>query len=152
VNIGGLSKLPTDVADFVSQSDAWLNEQVKAHPTDDYWQQVGLWRAQITGIAKGFAAACQGAECQVQPYHIFNVNVGATIGTVAAKFNVLNNDPDYHPSLLNKDDGKCTGFVKLVGDKYSELYVGQDTWTSFNSMTRVRVIARVLCVCPQLTA
>ena len=123
---------------FLAQSNAWLEEQIKKNPGSDYWQQVAAWRQQVDAITAGFFHACTGIECSMAPDFVFNINVGATIGSLGAKFDVLEQDPDYNPSLLVKDDGKCTGFVKLLPGN-SELYTGQDTWTSFNSMTRVGV-------------
>lgn len=138
MNSGANMSLPGSVQDFVDRSNSWLSAQIAANSADDYWQQVELWRAQVLSIQAGLFAGCKGEACTLVKDVVWNINIGATIGTLAAKFDVVAEDTDYHPSLLGGEQGRCSGFVRLT-EGSGELFIGQDTWTSFNSMLRVPV-------------
>jgi hypothetical protein len=46
----------------VDQQDAWLRQQVAAHPGEAYWQVQGLLLAQLDGLYDGYNAAMAAAE------------------------------------------------------------------------------------------
>lgn len=46
----------------IAQQEVWLNKQVAAHPSDPFWQVVGLLQAQLDGLYEGYAAAIAAAR------------------------------------------------------------------------------------------
>lgn len=44
----------------------WLTQQVAAHPSDPFWQVVGLLQAQLDGLYEGYAAAITAAQAAGQ--------------------------------------------------------------------------------------
>lgn len=50
----------------IAQQEVWLAQQVAAHPTDPFWQVVGLLQAQLDGLYAGYAAAIAAAQAAGQ--------------------------------------------------------------------------------------
>jgi hypothetical protein len=50
----------------ITQQEEWLNKQVAAHPSDPFWQVVGLLQAQLDGLYEGYAAAVSAARAAGQ--------------------------------------------------------------------------------------
>lgn len=50
----------------IAQQEAWLLQQVAAHPADPFWQVVGLLQAQLDGLYEGYAAAIKAARAAGQ--------------------------------------------------------------------------------------
>lgn len=50
----------------ITQQEEWLNNQVSAHPSDPFWQVVGLLQAQLDGLYQGYTAAIAAARAAGQ--------------------------------------------------------------------------------------
>jgi hypothetical protein len=50
----------------IAQQEVWLTQQVAAHPSDPFWQVVGLLQAQLDGLYEGYAAAITAAQAAGQ--------------------------------------------------------------------------------------
>lgn len=56
----------------VAKQEEWLNKQVAAHPSDPFWQVVGLLQAQLDGLYEGYAAAIEAARAAGQEVELLS--------------------------------------------------------------------------------
>jgi hypothetical protein len=54
----------------IAEQEAWLNQQVAAHPSDSFWQVVGLLQSQLDGLYEGYAAAIAAAQAAGQQVEV----------------------------------------------------------------------------------
>jgi hypothetical protein len=56
----------------VAKQEEWLNKQVAAHPSDPFWQVVGLLQAQLDGLYDGYAAGIAAARAAGQEVELLS--------------------------------------------------------------------------------
>eukprot|EP00050_Salpingoeca_kvevrii_P007624 m.297426 g.297426 ORF g.297426 m.297426 type:complete len:604 (+) comp13608_c0_seq1:73-1884(+) len=140
----------TKLADFLSQNNAWMAQQIATNSTSPYWYQLQLVLQQLHGMRAGYLGTPTGAKHSLSLDELLLLNLGGDMEDLAAVFGD-NNDLARAPAqrwraehgdklgetpLLTFGPGHCSALIKLL-DQSKDLFVSQVTWSSFNSMTRI---------------
>lgn len=129
--------LPPQVAEYVKESNSWLAQQIDddSNAHSDYWEQVSLALRQFDGLVEGYshtAPASEGLSRTALQEMSFGGDFGTLAGALTGEFN---GTPGPNEAGMG-EPSHCSALVKLT-EGNGELFVAQDTWTSFNTMLRI---------------
>lgn len=124
-------KAPLDplILAFINAQQKWLQQQIAANPTSDYWIQVALLEEQLRGIVEGYNKAVPASQA-LTALQIRLLNLGAEIGDIQA--GVV---PGGEHHEQDDEFSHCSALLKWLPDR-SDIIISQVTWSSFESMLR----------------
>ncbi|EGG24025.1 hypothetical protein DFA_06163 [Cavenderia fasciculata] len=132
-------EFPASVWNYVIANYEWTVAQVKANPSDTYWQQVNNSLLQLNGLVAGYNSAADDDK-QFTFMDFVMVNLIGDIGDIVAAVNGTNTE--FAP--MSRTDvekymattGRCSALVKVTPD-FSDLFVAHTTWGSYYNMLRI---------------
>ena len=141
----GVDPPSANLTAFLDANDAWLDEQLAGAPEGDaYWGAIAFVRAQLDGLAAGYAlgrAALAAAPPPLTRRQLLMLNLQGDLTDVLKAV-----DPASRPDARAMSDGAlrrytrqsthCSALVKLAAD-FSELYVGHNMWWGWYVMLPV---------------
>jgi hypothetical protein len=125
------------LAQFLQENTAFMSKMINestslpaGNPGRAYWYHVNLILAQLNGIYQGYQDARHN-KGNVTADMILFINLSGDMEDLATVFGVEN-------ELENAffENGHCSALLRLLEDN-SDVYIGQSTWSSLNSMLRV---------------
>ena len=140
-NVFGTQTFSEPLRAFLKDNLEWMNEQVAAFPTDEYWQHVGLSIVHWRGVYAGYNATAPPEEA-LDEEAFFRGTLQGDLSDLCSVFpNCLAGGApsDSHPPWRG-GASHCSALVKpvrLANGSYSDLFAGHTTWAGFESMTRV---------------
>ncbi|KAK7087515.1 putative phospholipase B-like 2 [Littorina saxatilis] len=127
------SKFCSRLSNFLGENLKWMKDQIQEDKTlthfSPFWHQVELFLYQAAGLSDAVNGISRAPHTDVDPMGFFLFQVDGDIEDLES---VLGDSKIHRPL----GSGSCSALVKLLpGNK--DLYVAQDTWTTFQSMLRI---------------
>ena len=131
--------------DFIKLNDQWIESMLsisKGSTAADiaYWHHVDLINTQMKALHAGYT---EQAKAESLPPLIFEailyMNMGDELGDFAGFKPGVGFErrlPEFGDLQPFQDAGKCSALIKLLEDG-SDIFIAQETWTSFGSMLRM---------------
>jgi hypothetical protein len=129
--------LPASVWNWLDSNNAFMLQQIKANPTDPYWQHVYLILTQMKGLLDGYNAYAD-AKHQMTYNQFLLINMDGDMDDLMAAMNASSVDWSNDMSVIHHYiyNSHCSVLVK-VADDLSELYAGHTTWSGYEEMIRI---------------
>uniref|UniRef100_A0A4Q8K3A3 Phospholipase B-like n=2 Tax=Liphistius sp. SGP-2016 TaxID=1905180 RepID=A0A4Q8K3A3_9ARAC len=93
-----------------------------------YWHQVALVLEQLSGLEDGYKNISGSPRTQIDVMDLMLLNIFGDLEDLEA---ILNRTVTRHPL----GSGSCSALIKVLPNN-KDLYVAQDTWSSYNTMLR----------------
>jgi len=127
----GKQDLCDRINQWLQENLLWVNQKASYHAASkEYWHQVSLFLAQMSGIAEGYEAADKGKN----PITVKDILIMNVFGDLEDLESALG-DADQMPSRV-QGLGRCSALIRLLPD-HSDLLAAHDTWNSYQSMIRL---------------
>ena len=127
-----MMNLPRDEP-FPAKWEAWMEENLKFtrdsvanNSNDKYWESIGAFLSQFDGLVEGYNLAASDNEKLRKMDLLFIQAVG----------DVYDLETVWDGNYNELHHLECSGLVALT-ENYSELFFGQDAWSSFQKMHQV---------------
>lgn len=150
-NSSTVAPLTPDMTKLIQAQWRWMASQVKAHPSDKYWQRVDTVMQQYDGIVAGYRSKAPSheslSELQMMAYFLqFEIGDYAQAASQLplVTFDAAGRRHATRPHVaLETTHGRrnlmgehCSVLIKPSGDK-RKLLAGHVTWSAMNVMLRV---------------
>ncbi|XP_075220478.1 putative phospholipase B-like 1 [Lycorma delicatula] len=120
------------IKDFIKENTVWVEEMITININEsEYWWQVNLVYQQLKGFAAGYNYCKKPNEPEISYEDILFMNMRGDMYDLVDKFRPAGSIPS---KIF--DEGHCSAIIKLL-PKNTDLYVAHNTWTRYNTMTRV---------------
>jgi hypothetical protein len=114
---------------YMDDNTQWVNDQVKANPSSDYWKLVGLSYRQLQGMYDGYVnATIQAQHTPVSWDMYYSMSLEGDFDDLCSVFKCDG------MAATRARKGHCSVLIKITAD---DLFMGHTTWTGFESMTRI---------------
>lgn len=136
----GREALCARIQQFLDRNLNWVQQMVQKHAAKDvYWHQVQLFYAQQMAILDGYNQSRQNDPSlpELTQHDILILNVQGDLEDLVTAL-AASDAPGLqqeHGRVLGS--GSCSALIKLVPSA-NELFVSHDTWSSYETMTRVQ--------------
>lgn len=125
---------------YISNQTQWMDNQIKANPSDRFWQQVAMVLEQYRGLMDGYNSAAP-SDKQLESFAFFILNGCGDLFDLLPKYQTQS-FPDFMSmtkeefDLYQSENGHCSALVKLTGD-YSELFMSHSSWFQYQVTNRI---------------
>ncbi|EGD77775.1 hypothetical protein PTSG_12806 [Salpingoeca rosetta] len=133
------TKLNKNLTDFINTNQAFMLDKIKAakslDPSSDeaiYWRHVDIVNAQLLGVCEGYHSTATGADHPMPCLDFLRLNLDGDMEDLEG---VYGEQPRTREEMA-LSASHCSALIKLLPGN-TDLYIAQDTWSSFNSMTRI---------------
>ncbi|XP_052256063.1 putative phospholipase B-like 2 isoform X2 [Dreissena polymorpha] len=112
------------LGNFLQQNLEWMQDQIKSQDSD-YWKMVELFLIQVRGLTDGYFNHPTMPSTDIDPFGLYVLSMG--------------DDMEDIPNAMKPKvtgSGSCSALIKLLPG-YKDLYVSQDTWSTYQSMLRM---------------
>ena len=150
--------VPEKIRDFVSANMEWMVANVRANPSDSYWQTIGYLLAQLHGLADGYESARgadNGQSLTVEDMLMLvmvDTDMDDVVTAVVAEGHFINQHflhrrhqrrhrrfdpfPEYFEVSDRRHHGHCSALVQMAPDM-KDLWVAHATWDEYRGMLRI---------------
>jgi hypothetical protein len=141
----GVTDVPADSAEFLSQNIKWVQSQVSANTQDPYWVRIGYTLRMLEGIVDGYNAATDSAR-HLNLMKVWFLNSDGDMEEIADLKSWKARDGSVMwrrssnkrglPTTPQPTSSHCSVLVKVTND-FSNLFLGHTTWEDFVEMLRI---------------
>ncbi|XP_072839771.2 putative phospholipase B-like 2 [Pogona vitticeps] len=131
----GPFKFQTDycqkLKNYIETNLAWMEQQMEAGESSEYWYQVRLALLQLKGLEDGYngQVSFPVGKFAIAPFGFLLFQLGGDLEDLESAFNKSGN----HRVL---GSGSCSALIKLLPGN-QDLLVSHDTWNGYQSMLRI---------------
>lgn len=138
-NTGAAAVPSQKLSDFLSENDKFMAQSISAaqslpngDPLKQYWYHVNLVLLQLQGICAGYNASDYGKAHLMPCQNVLAINLDGDMEDLSS---ALDNPNPYSDDRFFKAT-HCSALIKVLQNN-SDVFISQDTWSSFNSMMRI---------------
>ncbi|XP_067010461.2 putative phospholipase B-like 2 [Anabrus simplex] len=138
----GRIKLCNKIQEYLDTNERWVKEMIANYSsTEPYWHQVKLFYKQLEGVVDGYNYGWKNTSMMLTANNFLWLNVQGDLEDLTTAMNRTDNSTCELSHILESGpvlgSGSCSALIKLLPNN-SDLYVGHDTWSSYQSMLRVQ--------------
>jgi hypothetical protein len=135
--------VPQSVYTWMTNQNAWVDQQIEENPSSPYWQQVSYTYTQVQGMFDGYTLGSDPVTEPLTLDDLMVLNLLGEVGDIQAA-----TDPVYRESIdvLKMHDLKkvkatmaknshCSALIRLSPDG-QDLFSAHTTWTGYANMLR----------------
>jgi hypothetical protein len=132
-NFGGSIPYSATLLQYLKDNLNWIQSQIKANPTSNYWYHVNLLYQQQMGGFAGYSYAAKNNQ-QFDFFVYYAANLQGDLLDLCPALGCIDLDgTEFHE---RRSDGHCSVLIKPLSN-WTDIYMGHTTWAGFNSMTRI---------------
>eukprot|EP00823_Brevimastigomonas_motovehiculus_P004443 TRINITY_DN2946_c0_g1_i1.p1 TRINITY_DN2946_c0_g1~~TRINITY_DN2946_c0_g1_i1.p1 ORF type:complete len:565 (-),score=95.56 TRINITY_DN2946_c0_g1_i1:100-1794(-) len=121
------------VHDYLINNMQWMREQIKQHPTDQYWNEVALSLTHLNGMIDGyFNTHPSPYPANLTDFTFILLNYAGDLETITRSYYPKTRPAPTDPQTFMH----CSALIRLLDD-FSDVYIAQDTWAMYALMLRV---------------
>ncbi|XP_071093734.1 putative phospholipase B-like 2 [Haliotis cracherodii] len=114
---------------FLNANLLWVKEQIRQNRNNPYWHHVALFYEQLAGLQDGYSKSVRQVNMDIELFGLYAFQYSGDLEDL---------EEVLHKPVPRRilGSGSCSALVKVLPGN-EEIYVAQDTWTSFQNMLRI---------------
>ncbi|KAF2078187.1 hypothetical protein CYY_000477 [Polysphondylium violaceum] len=139
VNEYNSAAVPDNILNFATENMVYIQQQIKANPTDPYWTHIYLVWSQMSSMVDGYNDATTDSSQQLSLMEFMLMNMDADLGDIIPSLNLTVSDFRKERAIMKghfKKTDHCSGLIKFTDD-LQELYTAHTSWSPYYVMVRM---------------